>query len=261
VDLIKINQTSDGTAIITLNRPEKRNALSIALMNEFCDAVENLGNDSRQRVILIKGEGSVFCAGLDLAEAQVLDKAEQSTHSLAKMLTVVHRCPCITIAVVHGAALAGGAGLMAACDFVIAEEKTLFGFPEIRRGLIAAQVMTLLIRQMRYKDLKELLLLGENIDAYRARDMGLVNRICKREELMKQALHYAAQISLGAPQATAKTKKLMDDLYPGSFEDNLAHALVSHHEGRQTEEALEGIAAYLEKREPKWVRAKINEKG
>lgn len=253
MELVRVNKDHEGITLVTLNRPEKRNALNIALMSHLCEAIETAVNDSAQRVVIIKGEGNVFCAGLDLSEAQDPEKTELSTHSVAKMLTTIQRCPCTTIAAVHGAAFAGGAGLMAACDFVVAEEMTLFGFPETRRGLIAAQVMALLIRQLNERDLKELLLFGETIDAKRALSMGLINRVSSQEKLMTDALHYAEQAILGAPQAATKTKQLMEELYPGSFADNLAHALEYHHEARKSEEAKEGIAAFLEKREPKWV--------
>lgn len=253
MELVRVNKDNEGITIITLNRPEKRNALNIALMSQFCDAIDVAVNDSTQRVVIIKGEGKVFCAGLDLNEAQDPGQTDRSTHSVAKMLTTIHKCPLTTIAAVHGAALAGGAGLMAACDFVVAEENTLLGFPETRRGLIAAQVMALLIRQLSYRDLKELLIFGETIDAGRALSMGLINRVGNQENMMAEALHYAEQAIKGAPQATTKTKQLMEELYPGSFADNLTHALKYHHEARQSEEAKEGMAAFLENREPKWV--------
>ena len=148
MELVRVNKDHEGITLITLNRPEKRNALNIALMSCLCDAIDAAVNDSTQRVVVIKGEGDVFCAGLDLSEAQDPEKTEQSTYSVARMLTTIQKCPCATIAAVHGAVFAGGAGLMAACDFVVAEEMTLFGFPETRRGLIPAQVMALLMRQL-----------------------------------------------------------------------------------------------------------------
>lgn len=258
---IKVNKDHKGITIITLNRPEKRNALNIALMSEITNAFESVSREPDQRVVVLRGEGEAFCSGLDLKEAQDPELIEHSAHAFAKMLSTVHGSHCATIALVHGAAFAGGAGLMAACDFAIAEEKTVFGFPETRRGLVAAQVMVILSRQLSDRDLKELVIFGETIDAERAYAMGLINRVSTQEYLLPDALYYAEKAILGAPHATTKTKQLMDELYPKLFADNLLHALQYHQEARQSEEAKEGITAFLQKRAPKWVHPEIYKKG
>ncbi len=253
MELVKINKEQNGITVISLNRPEKRNALNIDLMSQLCEAITETEMDPKQRVIILKGEGPVFCTGLDLAEAKKIENAELSANALAKMFKMVKQCSLATIAAVHGAAFAGGGGIVAACDFAIAEENSQFGFPETRRGLVAAQVAVLLSTQLTQRHLKELLIFGITIGAHRAHQIGLINRIATKEGVMNDALYYASQIMLGAPKATAKTKELIETLDPTSFSDNINYALKRHHEARTSQEAQEGIDAFFEKRKPKWL--------
>jgi methylglutaconyl-CoA hydratase len=250
--LVKIERSLPGVSIICLNRPEKKNALNLTLMLQICNAIDQTAQDPAQRIIILKGEGSVFCSGLDLAEAQDDSKTKESSELLATLLTKIYETHLVTIAAVHGAAFAGGAGLMSACDLVVASEETLFGYPETRRGMVAAQVMSFLVRQLRQRDIRELLLLGEAIDVRQALTMGLINRAVPRPELIPEACRLAKLAMKGAPKATAATKKLLDALYPASFSDDLSQTLKYHQEVRYSEEAKEGIAAFLEKREPLW---------
>jgi methylglutaconyl-CoA hydratase len=254
--VILVKRDIAGVTELTLNRPEKRNALSIELMTRLREALEETKKDPSQRVIIIRGEGPVFCSGLDLNEARDPGKAEQSGNCVAGMLKDVYMSPLVTIAVVQGAALAGGAGLMSACDFVVASEDALFGYPEVRRGLVAAQVMAFLTRQLRQRDVRELLLFGELIDANKALSIGLINRAVPQKQLLEEAYRQAKLSIKGAPRATALTKKLLDELYPSDFTNDLNKALEYHQRMRESEEAKEGIAAFLEKRSPDWERSK-----
>ncbi len=248
-----VDKSMKGVAVVSLNRPEKRNALNRTLMEELCQAFEALENDPSQRAIILKGEGKVFCAGLDLSEAADQEKVELSSQTVARMLKTVHACPLVTIAAVHGAALAGGGGLAAACDFVVAEEGTVFGFPETRRGLVAAQVAALLSGQISPRHLKELLVLGRQITAERALEIGLINSVAKRGTLPEAASVAAKEALLGAPQATAKTKELIEKLSSSPFEKFQSLAEQVHNEARRSEEAKEGVEAFFEKRDPNWV--------
>jgi methylglutaconyl-CoA hydratase len=142
---------------------------------------------------------------------------------------------------------------MSACDFVIAAERTKIGYPEVRRGLVAGLVMTFLRRQLRERDLRELLLMSELIDAERAQEIGLVNRVVPPDELEATAQQIASAVLQGAPGAITNSKRLLDDLWPSSVADDIALALRHHMEARESDEAKEGIAAFLEKRPPKWV--------
>ncbi len=166
----------------------------------------------------------------------------------------MNECPLITIAAVHGAALGGGAGLACACDLAIAEPGTTFGFPETRRGLVAAQIMPFLIRLFSSRVLNELLFLGETINTERALEIGLINKIATTHSVFAEALKFVDSIVLGAPQATANTKKLIRELEPVDFAKGFELGLTMHREGRQSKESKEGMQAFLEKRPPYWVK-------
>lgn len=244
----------DSATIITLNRPEKRNALSIALMTALCAAVDAANNDTSRRAIILRGAGEGFCAGLDLKEATESGKHHESAALVARTIRTVHTSKLPTIAAVHGFAMAGGAGLMAACDLAVAAQGMKIGYPEVRRGMVPALISTLLRLQVRDRELRELVLCGESIDVERARELGIVNRVVPMDQLIDEAMKYVAQFSKGAPGAIANTKALLGKLRPHPIEEDLEQALSFHEAARTSDEATEGIAAFLEKREPNWKR-------
>jgi len=250
--LIRVETAKPAIALITLARADKRNALNMELMTALCASLEALNRDESIRVTILQGEGPVFCSGLDLAEAQDPEIAQQSAELVAQMLFAVRRSRSTTIAAVHGAAIAGGAGLMTACDFVIAAEATRIGYPEVRRGLVASLVTLLLRRQIGERFARELLVLGELVDARVAHEMGLVNRIVPKDRLLTAAYELAAEILKGAPGAIERSRRLLDELWPRSIEEDLAYALECHREVRTSEEAMEGMRAFIDKRLPKW---------
>lgn len=250
--LVLINHDHPRITIISLNRPEKRNALNIELTHQFCHAIEETHRLPKQRALIIRGEGPIFCSGLDLQEAQDFTKEKQSADLIAQTLTLLYTSHLATIAVVHGAALAGGAGIMSVCDFVVSHTDTIFGFPEIKRGLVAAQIMPFLCRQLRQREMRELLLLGDLFNARGAKEMGLVNRIVSTEELIPEAMKIAEIVIQGAPNAFKETKRLIDAMYPTEFKTDLEKGLALHHQVRHSVEAKEGTAAFLEHREPRW---------
>jgi methylglutaconyl-CoA hydratase len=251
--VVLVEKQTTQITLITLNRPERRNALTIELMSDLSSAIENAAADESQRVLILRGAGGAFCTGLDLNEAAEMEKAHASAEMVAKTLVTLGQTRLITIAAVHGAAVAGGAGIMSACDFVIAAERTKIGYPEVRRGLVAGLVMTFLRRQLRERDLRELLLTSELIDAKRAQEIGLVNRVVPPNELGNAAQNLAAAILQGAPGAIANSKRLIEELWSSSIAEDVALALRHHMEARESDEAKEGIAAFLEKRPPKWL--------
>jgi methylglutaconyl-CoA hydratase len=251
--VVLVEKQTPQITLITLNRPERRNALTIELLTELTAAIETASADQNQRILILRGAGKAFCTGLDLQEAAVTEKAHASAEMVARTLLVLAQTRLITIATVHGAAVAGGAGIMSACDFVIAAERTKFGYPEVRRGLVAGLVMTFLRRQLRERDLRELLLASELIDAARAREIGLINRVVPASELEAEAQKIAASVLQGAPDAITNSKRLIEELWSSSVADDVALALRHHMEARESDEAKEGIAAFLEKRPPKWV--------
>jgi len=186
--LVQVEERTPRVRVVALNRPDKRNALSIPLLAELSKAVEEADRDPAVRAIVLRGAGPAFCAGLDLQEAAQAEKAEESAECVARALAALHRSPKVTVAAVHGAAMAGGAGLMTACDLIVAAEGTRIGYPEVRRGLVAALVMSFLVRRVREADARELLILAEPIDARRALEIGLVNRVVAADAVMDEAL-------------------------------------------------------------------------
>jgi len=245
-------EEKDRTTIVTLNRPERRNALTIELMSELADALDKTSADPQKRVLVLRGAGQAFCAGLDLQETTVVEKAHHSAAMVAKTLLAISQTRLITIAQVHGAAVAGGAGLMSACDFVVAAQRTKIGYPETKRGLVAGLVMTFLRRQLRERDLRELLFTGDLISAERAHEIGLVNRVVSPNELENETQKIVAAVLQNAPAALASTKRLIEELWSSSVKQDLETALRHHMEARESAEAKEGIAAFLEKRPPNW---------
>jgi methylglutaconyl-CoA hydratase len=167
-------------------------------------------------------------------------------------LSALVHSPKVTIAAAHGAAVAGGAGLLLACDLAVAAGDLRVGFPEVRRGLVAGMVMTLLRRRALERDARELLLTGELVDAERALAMGLVNRVVAPEKLVPAAELLAMEVVQGGPQAIAHTKALFNRLWPRPFADDLEEALALHKEVRVSSEAAEGMLAFLEKRSTRW---------
>ncbi len=250
--LVLIEKEGPAITVLTLQRPDRRNALTIGLMEELCAAVQAAARDSTQRVLILKGAGTAFCAGLDLNEAAEPSKAHSSAEMVAQTLLTLSQTPLMTIAAVHGAAVAGGAGLMSTCDFVIAAHGTKIGYPEVRRGLVAGLVMTFLRRQLKERDIRELLLMGDLITAEHALQIGLVNRVVAEKEILKEAYQMAEVILQGAPGAQANTKKLLGQLWASAVEEDLKQALDFHMQARNSDEAKEGIAAFLEKRPPRW---------
>lgn len=250
--VVLIDKPSPQVTIATLNRPERRNSLTIELLSELVSAVNIASNQPEQRVLILQGAGAAFCTGLDLKEAADQAKVHGTAEMVAKTLITIAETRLVTIAAVHGAAVAGGAGIMSACDYVIAAEKTKIGYPEVRRGLVAGLVMTFLRRQVGERNLRELVLGGELIEAERAQEIGLVNRVVPRDKLMGEAQKFADSVLQGAPNALANTKKLIEELWSTSVKEDVDLALKHHMQARESEEAREGITAFNEKRKPNW---------
>jgi methylglutaconyl-CoA hydratase len=251
-DLCLIDDSDSLITVATLNRAEKRNALSIALMEELTSALRVASSDPIQRVLILRGAGPVFCAGLDLQEASDTALSDRSSHALADLYATLCATPLVTVACAHGAAYGGGVGLLASCDLVVAADDLRIGFPEVHRGLVAALVTCMVRRQVAERDLRELVLLGQTIAAPRALAVGLVNRVVSANTAMAESMTLAKQACKGAPGAIARTKRLLDELSPRTIAEDLRRALAFHFEARESAEAAEGVAAFLERREPRW---------
>ncbi len=252
--VVLIEKQSPQITVVTLNRPERRNSLTIELLNELVASIKVASDQADERVLILRGAGAAFCTGLDLKEAADRKKAHMTAELVAKALTTLAETRLVTIAAVHGAAVAGGAGIMSACDFVVAAEKTKIGYPEVRRGLVAGLVMTFLRRQAGERNMRELVLGGELIDAERARGIGLVNRVVAPDQLMIEAQKFADSVLQGAPNAIVQTKRLIEELWSTSVKEDVDLALKHHMRARESAEAREGIAAFNERRKPNWTK-------
>ncbi len=247
--VVLLEKQTPQITIVTLNRPERRNALTIELLTELTAAIKVVSDDVHARILIFRGAGAAFCTGLDL-KAATLQNAQATAAMVAETLLTLSQTRLVTIAAVRGAAVAGGAGIMSACDFVVAAEGTKIGYPEVRRGLVAGLVMTFLRRQIGERNMRELLLGSELIDAERAKEIGLVNRVVSRENLMSETQKFADSVLQGAPEALTQTKRLIEELWWRSID----LALKYHMQARESSEAREGIAAFNEKRPPDWAR-------
>jgi methylglutaconyl-CoA hydratase len=244
-------------AILTLNRPDKRNALSRALIAALSDALGALAVEQGVRAVVLTGAGPTFCAGLDMKEAaghgsspEGEKVAVQDAQALADLIDQVHHMNRPTIAALNGDALAGGAGLALACDIVVASASARIGYPEVRRGLVAAIVMHDLIHQVGDRRARQLLLSGDSVAAKDAERWGLVNLVAPPGRCLDEALAVAHSLAEAAPQALATTKRLLDEATgrPKSLRGAAAVSAAV----RVGDEALEGMRAFLEKRPPAW---------
>lgn len=251
--LVQTEQLVPGASLLTLQRAERRNALSIELLDQLCAAIDQLAEQGDQRVIILRGAGPVFSAGLDLREAMDDTLVDRSAAAVRRALQLVRTTPLITIAAVQGGAYAGGAGLMAACDIAIAAENAQIGFPEARRGLLPALISEPLRARVREGDLRYLLLTGVLISASQALQIGLVQRVVATEVLLDEARNVAELVLAGGPDTIRRTKQLLNNLYAAPTGE--AHDAMSqlHLSARRSGEAREGLAAFTEKRPPLWM--------
>ena len=245
-------ELDEATVLLTLNRPERRNALSIELMESLCQTIDRLAAEPRCRIVILRGAGPSFCAGLDLIEAADTTLSETSAEWVARTFETLSNTSLVTIAAAHSAAYGGGAGLLACCDFALASEDLQICFPEVRRGLVPALVSVVLRDRLSDGHLRELLFVGEAIGAAHARQIGFVHRVVSAERLLDEARTLATTILKGAPDAVRQTKRLLRELRPIEQSQLFAQALTFHKQSRQSEEAREGLVAFREHREPDW---------
>jgi methylglutaconyl-CoA hydratase len=247
-----------GTAaVLTLNRPARRNALSRELIASLDEAVARAAADPAARSLILTGAGSVFCAGMDLAELQEsLSVPEAETPvwddalRLARLYERIYTLPKPSIAAVNGAAVAGGAGLVTVCDLAVAVPEAKFGYPEVRRGLVAAMVMPHLLRHVGERMARYLLLAGELIDAEEAQRMGLINSLAPAGELLGKALEWASALAEGGPQALARTRELLGQFSRQAV--SVEEAAGASAAPRLTEECREGLKAFFAKKHAPW---------
>ncbi len=251
-ELVTFQMLKPGLALATLNRPERRNALCIDLLSQLCDQVEKLAADPSNRVLIVRGAGPVFCSGLDLAEAANPEIVQQSAECVARALQLMRTTRLVTIAAAHGGAYAGGAGLMASCDIAMGTTDLMVGFPEAQRGLLPALICAVLSPKIREGDLRELFLVGKPIDAARAQQIGLLQSVVDRNDLLEEAIKMALGVLAGGPKTIEVTKQLLNKAYVANDSVSTQRMLEAHLGARHSSEAQEGLAAFIEKRRPSW---------
>ncbi len=251
-NLVTIQMLKPGLALATLNRPERRNALCIELLESLCEHVDRLSAEKSTRVLILRGEGPIFCSGLDLDEACNPDLVQHSAECVARALQLMRTTRLVTIAAAHGGAYAGGAGLMAACDIAIGTSDLKVGFPEAQRGLLPALICGVLSPKIREGDLRELFLVGNSIDAIRAQQIGLLQRVVDRNDLLEEAIKIALGVLSGGPLTIEATKTLLNKAYVANESTSTQRMLEVHLGARHSLEAQEGLTAFIEKRHPSW---------
>ena len=247
---------SGEVATITLNRPERRNAVSPEMIAELLAALDEV-EASRAGVLILTGAGKAFCSGMDLDALKALSSQTPAQHledarTLARLCRRLWSFPKPTIAAVNGSAIAGGCGLATLCDFTIAVAEAKFGYPEVRIGFLPAVVSIFLVRQVGEKQARDLLLTGKAIEASEALRIGLITQIASAEELMKAANDLAATLLASSPTSLRVTKKLLCDFAAPEIDRELELAIANSAQIRSTQDFREGLASFLEKRSPRW---------
>jgi len=245
---------------ITLNRPERRNAMTPAMQRELIAAMEEAAA-SEFRVVVFAGAGEAFCSGLDLSALQEMHGKSAAEHHedaerIARLFRTLYELPKPTIAAVHGAAIAGGMGIATLCDFTVATPAAKLGYTEVRIGFVPAVVSAYLTLQIGEKRARDLLLTGRIFDAQEAQRLGLVNEVVAAEELSNRVNSLAAALIANSPESLAATKRLLAAQNKTWLDAAISAAMEANARSRETADFREGVAAFLEKRRPAWAKAK-----
>jgi methylglutaconyl-CoA hydratase len=258
-DPVLLDVSPEGVAIVTLNRPDRRNAFDELMITGLSDTFETLKGADHVRVVFLRGAGESFCAGADVdwmrraAEFTQLGN-ETDALTLARMLMHLHDLPQLTVALVHGAAMGGGAGLVAACDVAVAIKNTRFCFSEVRLGLIPATISPYVVEAVGPRWAKALFASAESFDGAYAEKIGLVQYAVDDEDALRAMMEHLGELALAAaPGAVADAKALVRFVAGHKIDDALARETARRIAVRRASaEGKEGLAAFLEKRKPEW---------
>ena len=248
-----------GVARVWLNRPEVRNAFDGLMVTELRTTLFDLGLQDSIRVIVVGGRGPVFCAGADLQWMKAVasftrEDNLREAQAMADLFFTVYNSPRPIVARVHGAALGGGAGLVAACDISVAALGTRFGFTEVRLGIIPAVISPYVLPKIGESAARELFLTGERFEAVRAQEIGLVGAAVPEEDLDAVVEQRVSELLLSGPRAVAEAKALLREVAWRRVEDVQRYTVERIAELRSSAEGQEGLRAFLEKRKPDWAR-------
>lgn len=247
-----ITNIEDQIFTITLNRPDKRNALNDALVNDLKDALREADKDETLRAIVIKGAGKDFCSGADLSALQKISESDvlenhDDADNLRELFSIIRKVKIPVIAAVHGRALAGGCGLATACDLVLATETARFGYPEVKIGFVPAMVMAILRRNTSEKRAFALATQGFEFDAATAKDFGLINEIFAESEFDEKVRDYVSVYKKVSRSAVVLSKRLLYQMDGLNFESALASGVDINTIARLTDDCQSGIAKFLNK--------------
>jgi len=242
---------------IILNRPDKRNALNPELILELDQRLAAYEDGTEPRVLIISGEGKAFCSGLDLEELRQSGRKSyaeslEDARNYAQLLKRIYRHPKPVVAAVNGAAVAGGCGLASVCDVTLAASTAKLGYTETRIGFVPAIVSYFLVRAMGEKNVREILLTARLVDAAEALGLGLVNEVVEPADLRSRAREVARQLSENSPHSLRVTKLLLAKLSAPDLDEALNYACELSAQSRSVQDCIEGVAAFLEKRPPRW---------
>jgi methylglutaconyl-CoA hydratase len=246
----------DRVATLTLNRPEKRNAISFELIDDLLRALDEVGKSSAL-VLILTGAGKAFCSGMDLENLKSLigrspEQNLKDSETMVRLFRALYELPKVTIAAVNGAAIAGGTGLAVLCDFTLAVPEAKFGYTEVKIGFVPAIVSTFLLRQVGEKHARDLLLTGRIIGVEEALRMGLINEVVPADRLMTRARELAAQIMENSPTSLVLTKRLLSEHARAELDQQIEAAVRENAAIRATKNFREGVTSFLEKRKPRW---------
>jgi len=250
-----------AVARVALARPEVRNAFDDALIGELTEAFASLSGDPGVRVVVLSGDGPSFCAGADVAwmrKAGGYSREENEADALrmARMLRAIDSCPKPVVALVHGAAIGGGVGLVAAADIAIAEEGTVFSLAEVRLGILPSVISPYVLRAVGARQARDLFLTGDRFDAREAHRIGLVHAVVPAGELEEAGKKKVQSLLAAGPEAVGVAKKLIEQVAGKNPEEAMPLTVSTIAQRRASAEAKEGLSAFLEKRPPAWAPPK-----
>ncbi len=243
----------NGIALVTLARPDVRNAFNADLISQMRVTFDQLAEDASVRAVLLAGDGPVFCGGADVhwmraALGLSYDENVADAEAMSDMFRAIDRCPKPVIARVHGAALGGGAGLLAVCDIAVASEETLFGFTEVKLGIIPAVISPFVLAKIGASHARALFLTGERFDATRAREIGLVHAVVPFADLDAAVGNILAEVRTAGPSAVSAIKALIAEIRAASYDASRDVTAAAIARQRTSEEGQEGLRAFLERR-------------
>ncbi len=249
---VVIYSVAESIATISLNRPDKRNALNDELIAELKSSLQKANDDDTVKAIVIRSEGKDFCSGADLSALQKIAVASleenlEDARSLGELYKLIRRVRQPVIAAVKGRALAGGCGLAMACDLIVASDNAKFGFPEVKIGFVPAMVAAIVRRKMSESDAFAILTLGNEMPATEMQALNLVHAVFAEETFDEETLAFAKQYEKLSASAVQMTKRLLYDIDAMNFDAAIEHGAQANAAARMTEDCQRGIARFLEK--------------